>query len=452
MNRRGTILVAVLVIIALSALTAATLMYRAQAEVTASVSGSRRHQAYAVALSGIQRTMAILKAARADREIWYDHPELFKGQLVCSDGVNNWYFTAYAYNPADPKTLRNGVTDEASKINLNVATEQVLLGLPNMTQELVDCLLDYRDQDEETRPEGAEQDYYDQLPHPYLIKNGPLGTLEELLLVKGFHATLIFGEDYNLNGLLEDNEDDVEASFPPDNGDGVLDRGLLGSATVWSYELNVANDGEQRVNLNAARDLGKAGLRKETLEFIELYRAEGNTFQDASELLEMRYQLKNKQGNRPAGQWIESGVSARDLPDVLDRLTTVGPVLFGKVNIGTASAKVLASLPGIDEELADRIVQARADLDLVALETWAWPYTENIVSADTFKEMAPALTARSYQFRVRCVAYGWPCGQFRVIEAVIDLARGAPRVIYQRDLTRLGVPFAINVEEEERTQ
>jgi hypothetical protein len=86
------------------------------------------------------------------------------------------------------------------------------------------------------------------------------------------------------------------------------------------------------------------------------------------------------------------------------------------------------------------------------MATPAWLYTENIVPADRFKEMAPYLTARSFQFRVRCVAYGWPCGQFRVIEAVIDAAMGSPRILYQRDLTRLGMPFAVDVEQEERAR
>jgi hypothetical protein len=100
--------------------------------------------------------------------------------------------------------------------------------------------------------------------------------------------------------------------------------------------------------------------------------------------------------------------------------------------------------------VAERIVRTRVDVDPVVKETPAWLCTENIVSADRFKEMAPMLTARSYQFHLRCVAYGRPCGQFRVIDAVIDLARGSPRVVYQRDLTRLGVPFGIDVEQEER--
>jgi len=449
-RRRGTVLVAVLVIISLSALATAAMLYRAQAEVTAAAAASRGQQAYVTAMTGLARTMAVLTAAGGDQTVWTDTPELFRAQWICSDGANDWFFTIYAYNPLDPEVLRNGVTDEASKVNLSVAGQETLLALPGMTPALADALMDYRDADANTRPEGAEQDYYDQLPYPYLIKNGPLGTIEELLLVKGFTAPLVYGEDYNLNGLLESNEDDGEATFPPDNADGFLDRGLPAVATVWSYGRNASIDGMPRIDLNAGGDLGSAGLSAQTQEFIQLYRKEGKSFKCPADLLLLRYQLQKNQGKLKAGTWIESGVGAGELPEVVDRLTAQpGKIVFGKVNINTAPAEVLAALPGFDADLAERIVSAREQLDTPAKETIAWPYTQNVVSADTFKAIAPALTARSWQFHARCVAYGWPCGQYRVFEAVIDMAAGTPRILYQRDLTRLGMPLAIDVEQEQ---
>ena len=119
------------------------------------------------------------------------------------------------------------------------------------------------------------------------------------------------------------------------------------------------------------------------------------------------------------------------------------------MNINTAPAEVLAALPGFDEELASRIVSAREQLDASVKETIAWPYTQNVVSADTFKAIAPSITARAWQLHARCVAYGWPCAQYRVAEAVIDMASGSPRILYRRDLTRLGMPFAIDAEQEQ---
>ncbi len=449
-RRRGTVLVAVLVLVMLSALAAAVLLYRAQAEVTAASAAGRGQQAYVTALTGLQRTMGILSAAGADPSVWTDNPELFAAQWVCNDGANDWFFTIYAYNPLAPDVLRNGVTDEASKININTAGQDTLLALGGMTPELVDCLIDYRDADANTRPAGAEQDYYDQLPHPYLIKNGPLMTVEELLMVKGFTAELVYGEDYNLNGLLEPSEDDGDTTFPPDNGDGQLDRGLLGVATTWSYERNVAADGKGRININSDADFSAAGLSQQMQDFIRLYRLEGNVFKHPAELLNLRYQLKKDQDKLKAGQWIESGVGIDELPQVVDRLTArPGKLVFGMVNINTASAAVLSALPGFDEDLAGQLISAREQLDSSLKETIAWPYTQNVVSADTFKAIAPFLTARSWQFHVRCVAYGWPCGQYRVVEAVIDMAGSSPRMLYQRDLTRLGLPFAIDAQREQ---
>ncbi len=449
-RRSGTVLVAVLVLVMLSAMAAAVLLYRAQAEVTAATAAGRGQQAYATAMTGLQRATAILSAAGSDHSVWTDNPDLFAAQWVCNDGANDWFFTIYAQNPLDRDVPRNGVTDEASKININTAGADTLLALGGMTPELVDCLMDYRDADANTRPAGAEQDYYDQLPHPYVIKNGPLMTVEELLLVKGFTASLVYGEDYNLNGQLEPREDDGDATFPPDNADGQLDRGLLGEATTWSYERNVAADGSQRININGGGDLSGARLSQQTRDFIGLYRKEGNVFKHPAELLNLRYQLKKDQDKLKAGQWIESGVGADELPQVVDRLTTQpGKIVFGKVNINTASAAVLAALPGFDEDLAGQIVSAREQVDAPLEETIAWPYTQNVVSADTFKVIAPFLTSRSWQFHVRCVAYGWPCGQYRVVEAVIDMAGSSPRILYQRDLTRLGLPFAIDAEQEQ---
>lgn len=448
--RHGTVLVAVMVIISLSALAAGVLLYRTRAEVTAATAASRGEQAYLTARAGLARTMAVLAAAGGDQSIWTDNPDLFRSQWVCNDGVNDWFFTIYAYNPLDPDVLRNGVTDESSKVNLSVAGAETLMALPAMTPELVDSLMDYRDADANTRPEGAEQDYYDQLPYPYLIKNGPFGTVEELLLVKGFTASVVYGEDYNLNGLLEPNEDDGEATFPPDNADGLLDRGLLGVATVWSYGPNISIDGAPRININTGGDLASAGLSAQTQEFIQLYRKEGKSFKHPADLLDLRYQLQKDQGKLKAGTWIESGVGSSELPEVVDRLTVLpGKIELGKVNINTASAEVLAALPGFDADLAEQIVSLREQLDAPAKETVAWPYTENLVSADRFKEIVPSLTARSWQFHVRCVAYGWPCGQYRVVEAIIDMAAKTPRVIYQRDMTRMGMPLAIDVEQEQ---
>jgi type II secretory pathway component PulK len=435
---RGVVLVAVLVVAALVAIIAAGLMFRVRAEVSAAAAGSRGEQAYAAALAGIGRAITVLRVFPNDSTVWFDNPDIFQNQMVADDGANRWYFTLYG-DPADPQLgiPRYGLTDEAGKININVAPPETLMN--------------YRDSDSDTRPEGAEQDYYDHLDSPYVIRNGPLGTLEELLMVKGFNARIIYGEDANVNGLLDPNEDDGDDSFPPDARDGHLDRGLRGVATVLTSEANRNKSGKARVNINADTPPNRIpGLSDQTLRFILLYRSEGNTFKHPSELLEMKYRLKQNHNEIPgarAGLEIDSGVKGEQLAAVLDELTTQSAkTVVGLVNVNTAPADVLGVLPGMDPNLAQQIVDARRDLDTETTSSLAWLYTQNLLDAAAFKLVAPYLTTRSFQYSLRCVGFGVPCGRFRVLEAVVDIGGGAPRITYLRDISRLGMPFALNVE------
>ena len=460
-RRRGVVLVAVLVVAALVAIIAAGLMFRVRAEVSAAASGSRGEQAYEAAMAGVGRAITVLRVAPNDSTVWFDNPDIFQNQLFADDGTNRWYFTIYG-DSTDPQLgiPRYGLTDEAGKVNLNVAPAETLRNLPNMTSELVDCLMDYREPGADPRPEGAKQDYYDHLESPYLIPNGPLETLDELLMVKGFNSRIVYGEDANVNGLLEVNEDDGDESVPPDARDGHLDRGLRGVATVVTSEPSRNTSGKARVNINADTPPSRIpGLPDQTLRFILLYRSEGNTFKHPSELLEMKYKLKQNHNEIPgakAGLEIDSGVKGEQLSAVLDELTTQAggrarPVA-GLVNVNTAPAEVLAILPGMDPNLAQQIVDARRDLDAETKSSLAWLYTQNLLDAAAFKLVAPYLTTRSFQYSLRCVGFGVPCGRYRVLEAVVDIGGGAPRIIYLRDISRLGMPFALNVEAIERSR
>lgn len=482
MHRRGTLLIAVLVFMALASMVAAGLMFRMRAEASTAAATDAGHQSYLAAMSGIERAMALIAASSQEIDL-SDDEDLLRDQLVADDGANKWYFTVCASDGERAKA-RFGLDDEAGKININTASPEMLTALLGLvapdraTDELVDCLIDYRDGDSDARPHGAEQDQY-----TYAIANGMFKTLEELLLVKGFDARIVFGEDANLNGILDPNESDGEATFPPDNGDSVLNVGLYHLATVGTIEPNVDNAGAARININGAEaDLGKlarAGLPKQTVDFITAYRKDGNVFTHPSQLLEMQYQLKNPQNNpnpgnpgdtgrpgrRPrgnpgnAGQPIPgqqpaqqaaifSGVGAEQLDAVMDKLSILPAAPQpGLVNVNTAPLEVLGLIPGIDQTLGQSIIDARGGLEASRKTTTAWLFGENLVDAQKFKQIAPYLTARSFQYRIRCVGYGVPCGQFRVLEAVISRNSGQPRIVYLRDVTNLGLPTGMGAGE-----
>ena len=65
------------------------------------------------------------------------------------------------------------------------------------------ALLDYIDEDDVPRPEGAEQEYYSALPRPYRIRNGPLASLDELLLVQRGKELGYTMRNEQFNGIVE---------------------------------------------------------------------------------------------------------------------------------------------------------------------------------------------------------------------------------------------------------
>jgi len=206
-------------------------------------------------MSGVDQAMTLAAAAPAGSTDWQDAPRLFKERFVFEDGADRWFYTVYsAGDPESRDELRYGLTDEASKLDVNQATETNLLKLPRMTRPLVDALLDFLDPDETARPDGAEQEYYSALPKPYKVRNGPLVSLDELLLVRGFTMPLLYGEDANMNFILDANENDAAQSFPPDDGDSKLDLGFRQYLTVDSYEMDETNEGVPRTNLNDPDD------------------------------------------------------------------------------------------------------------------------------------------------------------------------------------------------------
>jgi general secretion pathway protein K len=92
------------------------------------------------------------------------------------------------------------IMGEAGKVNINSVTEKTLrniltkLGLEGETRDTVaDSILDWRDPDDFTRLNGAEEDYYQSLKEPYHCKNGNLDSVEELLLVKGVTPEIFYG-------------------------------------------------------------------------------------------------------------------------------------------------------------------------------------------------------------------------------------------------------------------
>ena len=443
-RRNGFILVAVLVLIMLISMIAVSLMFQLKAQDTATHAGAGAEQAWSAAMSGVQEAMRLVAKAKPGSIDWEDNPRALQDRLVFDDVSERWYFTVYSATSSDDALheLRYGLTAEAGKLNLNAAHSTNLIELPRMTAPLIAALRDFIDIDDAIRPEGAEQEYYDTLPRPYSVRNGPLETLDEVLLVRGFTPSLLYGEDSNMNWRLDLNENDGDERFPSDNNDGKLDRGLSPFVTVSSYDLNEDNQGIPRTDINHPNDpLPNVEFPAALTNFISILRTNKLRLAHAAELLEGKIKIKDDKGKEIE---IASGVGRDELPQVLDLFTASPESRFdGLIDINSASIAVLRTIPGIDEPLAESIVSARRSISPERRGTIAWLFQEGVVDAAQFKQLAPLLTARSFQYSFHVVGYGVPSGRYRVLDVIIDVAGERPRISYLRDLTKLGMPIPI---------
>jgi hypothetical protein len=248
-----------------------------------------------------------------------------------------------------------------------------------------------------------------------------------------------------MNWRLDPNENDGEERPPADNNDGRLDLGLQPLLTVSSYDPNEDNDGVPRTNLNDPADpLPGVELPPALTNFIAALRTNNFKLGHAADLLEAKLKIKDGTGKETE---ILSGIGKEELPLVLDLFTASGDQRFdGLINVNTAGIEVLATVPGIDEPLAESILSTRRSISPERRATIAWLYQEGVVDAEIFKRIAPFLTARSYQYSFRVVGFGLPSGRFRVLDVVMDLAPDEPVVTYLRDITRLGLPFKLETE------
>ena len=103
--------------------------------------------------------------------------------LAEEDYADNWQEANGMELTVGSRSVVLSIEDEGSKIQVNAATEKLLLGL-NLGRGQVDALLDWRDLDQNPRAQGAEASYYREQAEPILIRDCLIPAKEELLLLR----------------------------------------------------------------------------------------------------------------------------------------------------------------------------------------------------------------------------------------------------------------------------
>lgn len=428
-RRRGVVLVLVLGLLLLVVALALALGGEVAVECTVAAERVDAVRLRALADSAVERALAALRhddtpASDSLFDAWRDEPSW--GGLP-GDGGRTWLLLREP-DPGDGVELRFGVRDEASKLDVNVASAEQLGALPGITEEAVEAILDWRDGDDEAREQGAESAYYAALDPPYQAKNAPFESLDELLRVKGIDEAMLYGEDRNRNGRLDPGEDDGDRSFPPDDADGELDRGLVDYLTVFSRELNRTAEGKARLRWSQASPaevearLLAGGASEAVAARVRLLRASAPSIGSRAELL------------------ARLGVSDRaQVAVLLEELTFVdADFVPGRINVNTAARPVLAGLPGLEEEQVDAILARRAD-PTAELSSPAWLL--EVVPFATFIGIADSLTTRSHQFTIDAVALLDDRPRSLRVEALVDRSYVPPRILLRREISALGFPL-----------
>ena len=326
-----------------------------------------------------------------------------------------------------------GLVDEASKLNLNTATREMLEALPGMTAELAAAIIDWRDSDSEASPDGAESENYLRRDPAYACKDAPFETLEELRLVMGMDLETLYGKDANRNGIIEtwENEGgDSDRTFGLDAGTAY---GLAEHLTVYSREPKTNADGEDRTDINgdaqAVRQVLSEALGQERAAAVA--QAAGLGQRQFTSLVEL---------------YARGGFSIEEFEAIHDDLT-IGSDEYreGLVNVNTASAAVLACIPGIDSEAAEQLVSHRLGKE-EGLASVGWVC--EVLEPEDAVRAGPFITTHSYQFSADVVALGREGHAMCRRLFVFDTSGEAPAVVFVRDLSSLGWPLGPDPDEE----
>jgi type II secretory pathway component PulK len=335
-------------------------------------------------------------------------------------------------NPAASETGLNQVAfnlqDESGKLNLNRANSNALSMLPGMTTELAAAVVDWRSTN------GSLSLGYASLG--YQAKWSPFETVDELRLVEGITLDHLFGDDRNLNGILDPEERSLTGSL-------FSTPGLLDTTTVFSREPNFHADGTLLTNVNTRAQI--QGLLESSF----------GTGRSREIMTRLGFTQGGGQGGGAATPnfpsllrfYLTSGLSQDDFERIAPELcVTTNSYTYGRVNLNTANATVLTALfvgVGLSQDAssgaATTLVRYReqnsSSLNSIAWMVAALGRDHQAVTTLAGRDL---LTTRSFQYGADVVAVG-PLGRgYRRVKFIFDISDGVAKIIHRQDLSRLG--------------
>jgi len=536
-SRRGVILVVVLIVIVLLTLAVLTFSKFMSAQRRATNTTLRQTQARLLAESGIEYLRAMLLYDQwtiLELGGLYDNENEFCGHAVTDGTValsgfaagtlvsesNIDYRDVGRFSIIAPalsenglllgEYIRYGLVDESTKLNLHWVLQldrqqpgtgrALLMRLPGVHEEIADSILDWID-DSSTEPReyGAKDAYYMSLDPPYYTRNGMPDSLDELLLVRGVTPKLLYGIDWNRNGIIDLGEPDEYSLDEYEVMDGSLNLGLIEYLTLDSREPILTPDGLERINVNMDDLSELRTLLTERFEeydpqwanYIISYRQQANQAAQPTGDAEMAnimsglmaggnvagvpgttdgkinslLDLVGGQGSPFADEPDEMN---KYLPVLYDNLMTSDTPFVGRINMNQASRTVLELFATREEEspsasttpgtaatqtdmwdIIDQIVEMRVCdpylIDLPEMKYPFWIYTHGIVpDLAALKRLEPYFCSQGAVFKATVVGRFDERSPVSRLEVWLDAAEGIrlPKIIRIRNISDLGPGYS----------
>jgi DNA uptake protein ComE-like DNA-binding protein len=428
-NQSASVLVGLLWCMALVAVIVVGVLHSARLHLMVGKNYSDKIQARYLALAGIEKARALLYRDAVERR---QADKNHTGELYDSPGE----FREIKLGPGTFSIIRQGrtvegggiffgISDEESRLNVNEAKSEELTKINGLTPDVVAAITDWKDEDNNVSPGGAEAEYYTTLRPPYVPRNGPLLTVRELLMVRGISPELLLGSDMMQNQSTA-------------NGPVPMEEGLWNYLTVDGWTQNVNAKGDTRVNIQTADEATLTavhGITREIAQAIVTYRND-KKLENLADLLEVTAPRTGR-GRRTGSAANAAGplvINQELFLEIADSLSaeTVSEQR-GLLNINTVSAQVLGWLPGITPELAGEIISYRNSNGF--FPNIAWLLKVPGMSRDLFKQLAGRVTARSETFRIVSEGAIASSGVRQRVEAVVHVSsRDVITLAWREDL------------------
>jgi len=456
MRRNGSILVGVLWCMVLLSVIVVGVLRTARMDLIVTKNYGDTVQAHYLALAGVERAKALIfqdllnrqKAAKNHSGLLYDDPRDFR-EVPLGRGE----FTVFRHTEDGGGGIVYGVSDEESRLNLNVAAPNQFTNLTGMTADILGAITSWRStpstsgaDPNQTAPTGANSEYYLSLRPPYHARGGPFQSVRELLMVRGVTRELLFGNDDRQNGFLDADDNQEDRAFAALRPPQPPQPGWFDYLTVADLDSDVDASGQDRINAqnaNQAELTTLPGITPEIANAIVAYRGQ-NPLQTLDDLLSVTPQSQNQNNqdgdgnggrNRRRGRSNGPSIISQDLFDqIADHITVSGDQnISGLININTASLTVLKCLPGIDEPLARAIISYRKSVGYFA--SVAGLLKVDGMTRDIFRQVVPHVSARSETYRIICEGKVKSSGvRQRVEETVHIAAKEIETLGYREDL------------------